>query len=129
MNYSTRLLIPIDGNRAVKLYTRSGMLIATGYTRVVIGKRGPYIEFSDDQILKENIQVPEKEKYRLDVDYVYYHEYRTKQDFVKLYFQRKTVDYADYRVGFWYISPFALKTDDYDVLIKPLKEQTDLFNE
>jgi hypothetical protein len=49
---------------------------------------------------------------------------------VKLYHQLRTVDYADYRVGFWYISPFALRDKGGGPLIKVLekkKQPVDLF--
>lgn len=122
-NYRSRLAIDPDvGNPSLPFYTMSGLLVATGYTRVVVGQRGPYIEFSDDQIVKANLHIPEKEQYRLTADYVYYHEYRTNQDYVMFYFQRKPVLYADYREGFWYASPFELKTDHTEHLVKPTKQ-------
>src|ERR1019366_10060851 len=44
-DYQARLRIPVDGDPAMRLFTRSGTLAADGYLRVVIGGRGPYIEF------------------------------------------------------------------------------------
>lgn len=127
MNYRERLKIDPDNGDSTKFFTKNGLLVAAGYTRVVIGDRGPYIEFSDDQIVKQNIFIPAHQQYRLTADYVYYHEYRTNEDDVKLYYQRKTVNYADYKIGFWYISPFALKTEEHEEIVIPLpKKQKEL---
>src|ERR1017187_2829929 len=39
-DYQARLRIPVDGDQAMRLFTRSGTLVADGYLRVVIGGRG-----------------------------------------------------------------------------------------
>lgn len=118
-NYIERLKIPVDlGDGTTKFFTPSGLLVATGYDRIVIGGRGPYIEFNRSQILHENILVPPKEIWRIDSDISFYIEYRTNDvNNVKIYFQKKTVNYADYKVGFYYISPFDLKTPDINTII------------
>src|ERR1039458_8821020 len=56
---------------------------------------------------------------------VYYAEYRShdKSD-VKVYWQKKTVDYADYRVGRYYISPFDLVDGEDKDLIDPIARRT-----
>jgi len=85
--------------------TSEGLELATESRRIVSSKRGSYYEFDDEHILKVNIYVPEEEEWRLTTDYVYYHEYRSCDDaYVKLYYQRRFVSYADYWVGRWYIS-------------------------
>jgi hypothetical protein len=120
--YEERLKIPILGNQNTKFYTKSGLPIANGYIRIVIGKRGPYIEFDENQLISENIIIPTKEQYRLYSDKVYYVEWRTIDECnVKIYFQLKKVDYADYVEGLYYISPFDLKTDKLENLIDKLK--------
>src|ERR1035441_5408429 len=102
-DYQARLRIPVDGDPAMRLFTRSGTLVADGYLRVVIGGRGPYIEFQT--VWQSHMRVPAEELYRFNDPHVYYGEYRShdKSD-VKIYWQKKTVDYADYRVGRYYIS-------------------------
>ena len=41
-----QLNLDLDGNESTNFScSKCGLLIATGYTRVVIGERGPYIEF------------------------------------------------------------------------------------
>ena len=133
-NYSERLKIPLAGDRETKFTTNSGLVVATGYNRIVIGKRGPYIEFNEEHMVKDSLVVPDKELYRLQGDYnklVYYIEYRTKEDNallssksnVKVYFQTKTVDYADYVVDKYYISPFDLLADG-KVIIEKLRRKS-----
>lgn len=91
------------------LFTRTGLPVSQGFERIVIGERGPYVEFSGSDLYPYNFHIPQHEKYRLNSDVVYYIEYRTTDEAnVKVYFQKKTVVYADYRVGFWYISPSDL---------------------
>lgn len=122
MSYEERLIIPITGLPEIEFYTKNGTLVARGYERVVIGKRGPYIEFSEQSIIRDNIAIPSDQQWRLESNYsyVFYNEWRTTDESsVKLYEQRKTVDYADYRIGFWYVSPFDLTTKEMPVLVKP----------
>jgi len=108
-SFIKRLRIPLNGKDKLNLYSKSGTLLSVGFTRVVIGKRGPYIEFDDSQILKSAFEIPEAEKYRLTNGVSYYIEYRSKDEsYVKLYFQKRKVAYADYRIGMYYISPFDL---------------------
>lgn len=108
-SFTKRLKIPLEGRDKVNLYSKSGTLLASGYTRVVIGKRGPYVEFSEPQIQLQNFQIPIEEEYRVGNGVSYYIEYRSKDpSYVKLYFQKRTVAYADYKIGRYYISPFDL---------------------
>lgn len=95
--------------------TLSGLVVATDYTRIVIGGRGPYIEFDPSHMIRSAWFVPPAQKYRLRDDWknrVFYYECRSKDEsYVKLYVQRKTVSYADYRIGMLYISPDDLRWD------------------
>ena len=116
--WEKRLLINVEHGADLKFYSQGGLYLAYGYLRVVIGKRGPYVEFSPNQIIWENFLVPEKEKYRLTNAVVYYNEYRSKDPlFVKLYHQKRAVAYADYRIGLCYMSPFDLLRDEYQPVI------------
>jgi hypothetical protein len=126
MPYQDRILLPLEGIADIEFYTKSGLLVARGYERVVIGGRGPYIEFADAAIFRENLHIPPDQKWRFDpiYDYVYYYEYRTNDEAnVKCYLQQKRVDYADYREGYWYISPFDLTTAEFPVLVKPYERK------
>jgi hypothetical protein len=108
--YRKRLNIAVDaGSETLFLFSQSGLHLATGYTRVVIGKRGPYIEFRPNQIVWTNFHVPESQIYRFRDARVFYIEHRSNcNSNVMLYQQRRTVAYADYKIGFCYISPFDL---------------------
>ena len=43
---------------------------------------------------------------------------------MKVYWQKKTVDYADYRVGRYYISPFDLVDGEEKDLIDPIARRS-----
>ena len=120
LSYAERLKIPLNGSSNISFYTNTGMLLAKGYVRVVIGGRGPYIEFSDDQIMKENIYIPQYAEHKLKNSLSWYWEYRSKDEaYVKLYYQRIGVSYADYKPDMWYISPEEVRTDEMDKLLLP----------
>ena len=80
-----------------------GLLIAAGYQRVVIGRRGPYVEFSMDQVHRSNlVHVPKS-------GHIFFEEYRSScQEKLFVYYQLLPVSYADYLPGFWYVDPKSL---------------------
>jgi hypothetical protein len=92
----------------------------------VIGGRGPYIEFLPGHLIWDSLHVPDEEKYRTKhpwKDKVFYVEWRTKdQSNVKVYDQKKIVNYADYKVGLFYISPFELFVGG-DLVIRKLEKR------
>ena len=52
-------------------------------------------------------------------------EWRTKdQSNVKVYDQKRTVEYADYKVGLFYISPFDLFVEGEQVIAKLEKKKS-----
>jgi len=109
MDYKKRLLISTEGNTETEFYTVNNLFVAKGYERIVIGERGPYIEFNESQINQDNILIPEDQKWRLNNNSIYYVEFRTDDiSNVKIYYQIKTVDYADYLIDKFYISPFDI---------------------
>lgn len=119
-----RLKIPIKGMDDIRLYTKTGMKVSNGYERVVIGKRGPYVEFTSRQLLTTFFDLRNFDK--LKNDKAFYVEYRSIDTAsVKLYFQLRKVDYADYKVGFYYISPFDLYFEGGEAVIDPLKDRED----
>ena len=124
LKMSERFKIPLAGDPNICFYTKRGLLLAKGYSRIVIGGRGPYIEFEPENIMMDNIYVPDHAKHKLENSLTYYHEYRSKDDsYVKLYFQRMEVSYADYKIGKWYVDPMVLKTDEFDNLLLPLYQE------
>ena len=98
-------------NRGLPLTTADGVQIARKWDRVVVGDYGAFVEISDEDIIKENIHIPAKQLCRVNdpqysehVKYLWYEP--TTGCPAKLYCQLKTVTYADYQAGKWYISPY-----------------------
>lgn len=110
--YEDRLAIPLEGQPDQKLYSGSGTLLAIGYVRIVLGGRGPYVEFTKDQIQWDSFAVPENQAWRVDPatrGKSYYIEYRSLDSAnVMTYEQLRKVVYADYQIGLIYINPFEL---------------------
>lgn len=98
--------IPQEGNLEARFYSANHTLLATGYTRVVIGGRGAYIEFAPEHMAMQNLHVPPDQEWRYQSETAYYIEHRSNDAAnVKVYEQRRTVGYADYKVGLYYIAP------------------------
>ena len=113
-DYSSRLSIPLAGSPDVSFFTKSGSRLATGYERVVIGDRGPYVEFKLEQLNADELcESP--------VGHYYYAELRSVVDDVKVYVQIYRVSYADYVPGLCYVSPFELYDERGNVLITPVR--------
>lgn len=88
----------------IKLYTRTGLLLATGYERIVFGGRGAYVELKEEQIVHDHIHLITY------IRHIYFHEYRSNDKAnVMVYLQRRTIGYADYKVGLYYIAPSDLR--------------------
>ena len=98
--------IPQEGHPDAQFYSVSSTLLAVGFVRIVLGGRGAYLEFSREHMQMGNLHIPEDQKWRLTNDMAYYIEYRSHDEAnVKIYHQKRPVDYADYKVGLFYISP------------------------
>lgn len=103
--------LKIDGSDDI-LYNFSQTLIAHGYERIVIGDYGAFVEFNQEQanpkayITKSGEEYRSTERYAPTVKY----EWLTTRDSsdVKIYLQRRTVPYADYKSGYFYISVFEV---------------------
>jgi hypothetical protein len=59
--------------------------------RLMLSNHGPYIEFTEPEDKGRYVQTKPQ--------YLWY-----EKDFMKFYQQTKTVNYADYREGFWYVN-------------------------
>ena len=95
------------------LFTSEGTKIVNGFKRIVIGDYGAFVEIDKSQINKSAIKVKEGQEYRYTDDRFSKHVkylWLTAKDTsdCKIYFQKKTVDYADYLPGMYYISPFEV---------------------
>ena len=105
--------------------SHAGRLLAKGYERVVCGARGAYVEFTREQMVMSNLHIPNNETRRVWDKRYYYVEYRSLcKGNVKVYLQQRAVSYADYKVGFFYISVFDLSTKRFPLLVvdPPQKE-------
>ena len=95
----------IDGGGP--LYTRNGMLICESYIRIVIGDYGAFVEFNEPNY--STYMIAPGEEYRINdpayKDKVKYLWLTIKDNScIKIYYQKKSVDYADYKPGMLYIS-------------------------
>lgn len=100
---------------STKFYDLSKDQISNGYSRVVIGDHGSYVEFKKEHICFENVREKEDQKWRKNNHYVKYHwletrSYKPNGEPTKIYKQVKTVKYADYKVNRYYISTKDLIT-------------------
>lgn len=102
------LTIPIEDGSEIQLCVNYPLVIAYSYERVVIGQRGPYVEFNKNQIIDNKLYIPKNQLYRLSDPKVYYIEFRTIDYDIKVYYQMRNVAYADYKIGYFYISPSNL---------------------
>ena len=104
----------IEGDINFKIYTLSNTLISNGYNRIVIGDYGAFVEFDKSQIIRENIKIKSGQEYRInDPKYsenVKYIWLTAKDDSdIKIYYQKRTVTYADYKEEMFYVSPYEIK--------------------
>ena len=97
-------------NNTMTLYTRNGTPLCNGYTRIVVGDYGAFVEISESNMLlpRWKLEIPPDQKYRLRDKYknnVKYYWY-TMPDYsdIKIYYQRKCVSYADYKPDMYYVS-------------------------
>lgn len=116
--YRNRLILPEFCEEEITFFTKGGLMVAQNYVRVVIGDRGPYIEFNNS-MMGSGIFIPDDQIWRCKNTNCFYIEYRTIDECnVKIYKQKKQVSYADYQIGLWYISPFDLVSDKHPILIR-----------
>lgn len=91
------------------IYLLDGTLFALGFNRVVHGKRGDYVEFEENQILLPLFSKFGNDISKDDLDIYYWWLFPEGHPEVKVYLQKKTVKYADYKVGKLYVSPTLFK--------------------
>lgn len=85
-----------------------GHLVATGYSRVVVGDYGAYVEIAPEDLVVQ-LQLQPGQEWRADPQYLALRNLSIKYVWyttlgVKVYFQVAGVKYADYQPGFYYIS-------------------------
>lgn len=90
------------------VYLLDGTLFASGFNRVVHGGRGDYVEFEDKHILLPLVSKFDNDETE-DLDIYYWWLYPKEHPDTKVYLQKKTVKYADYKIGKYYVSPSLFK--------------------
>ena len=108
-HFASRIPLPIGGAQT-KILNSVGTLIGDGFTRVVIGDYGAYLEFDESQIQPDNIKQKWAGEPKRKVKYIWMHT--NDSDATKVYFQKDIVDYADYKVGMYYMDVLDAYTDD-----------------
>lgn len=96
-----------------ELYLKnSGLLFAHTFKRVVHGGRGDYVEFTYEQILPKLYYKFDEDHMEFDINnfdkytgFYYHWLYPLFDTETKVYFQLKTVKYADYKLYHFYVSP------------------------
>lgn len=105
----------IDGSEKT-ICSKEGTPICNGYTRIVIGDYGPYIEFTESQRASEFCISPGQEwRYDESLPYTrnikYYWLTPKDNSNAKIYLQKNTVDYADYIPGRYYVAPWNISVE------------------
>ena len=112
-----------DGDRTTAFCLKDGTLFAVGYSRIVYGDHGPYVEFEASDIIWDLVKkFPDPQ--REGIYYVWMHPHGYPG--VEVYYQLRTVadmpnapqrpdgrrsaygraeGYADYGVGMYYVAP------------------------
>lgn len=121
VKYEDRLKLPKNGFEEICFLTHNGLKIASGYERVVFGKKNPLIEFSEQRLFMNNIYLPDNQKWKITNQNQNQIEYRSK-DYcsVKILFLKND---TELKKGMFYISPFDLKSDIIPVLIDTLRRK------
>ena len=117
----------------IQLTTHDGTVLANGVSPrgYVCGDYGVFLEIENSQINKNNLKIQPGEEYRIyddrfkdKVKYIWYTD--KENNGIKMYYQKKGVTYADYKVGRWYVSPYEVnvvkvrkKEKDVKVSLKP----------
>ena len=117
----------------IQLTTHDGTPLAMGVSSrgYVCGDYGVFLEIENSQINKNNLKIQPGEEYRIyddrfkdKVKYIWYTD--KENNGIKMYYQKKGVTYADYKVGRWYVSPYEVnvvkvrkKEKDVKVSLKP----------
>ena len=102
-----------NGDIDFKIYSLNNTLISNGYNRIVIGDYGAFIEFGKSQVVKSNLKVKSGQEYRINnpkysENVKYYWLTPNDNSDMKVYYQKKTVSYADYMVDMFFVSPYEI---------------------
>lgn len=98
--------VPLQGC-SHKLVNSVGTHIANGYSRIVVGDFGIYVELASDEINHANIVPKWPGKPSRPVAYIWFITKDNAQ--TKIYHQQRGVRYADYVAGMYYVSYFDVE--------------------
>jgi|TARA_R110000782_G_scaffold123678_1_gene215166 hypothetical protein len=93
---------------AKAIFDSKGKKVATGFERIVIGDYGAFVEMSLKQMVTENLTVPRGQEFRLHNDFYGKYIWLTTDYKNKIYEQIWGVEYADYKRGMYYMSPYEV---------------------
>ena len=95
------------------LCSADGTVLCFGYRRIVIGDYGAFVEISPEEVILSSLCCKpgqeyryQDERYSKNVKYLWLTTKDTSD--CKVYLQRKTVEYADYLPGMYYISVYEV---------------------
>lgn len=95
------------------LYLKDGTKLANKYGRIVVGHYGAFIEMDKDDVDVGKLSTRKGEEYRESDKYNVKYYWKTVGDTeAKIYEQVGGVDYADYKPGKYYISPYEVMGKD-----------------
>lgn len=95
------------------LYLKDGTKLANKYGRIVVGHYGAFIEIDKNDIEVDRLTTRKGEEYRESDKYNVKYYWKTIGDTeAKIYEQVGGVDYADYKPGKYYISPYEVMGKD-----------------
>lgn len=123
-----------EGNDQTNFLLPDSSIFATGYTRIVYGDHGPYLEFNRKHIVSKMFSkygnvINFNDLPGLDFKYYYFWLYPKNNEDIKVYLQVKPVinlpnapkrldkkpssfnraeGYADYKRGMFYVDPYTL---------------------
>jgi len=100
----------VDGG---KILSADGILLCYNYDRIVIGDYGAFVEFSEPAM---RLDCMPGQEYRMNdpkyMNNVKYDWLTTEKHIARIYHQKRTVSYADYKVGKYYISVHEVRAVD-----------------
>ena len=109
-----------SGIEGYPLFSKAGNGISRGFSRVVVGDYGAFVEIPKEYLFDGVLQIRRGTEKRLEFPNAKYlwmcpHFGNGEQDVdCKVYKQIKPVSYADYKPGMYYVSPFHLQYVQHD---------------
>lgn len=104
--------IPITKTK-LSLFTRSNTKIANKYQRILFTNKGNFVEFNNSDIIYKSFYIKRNQLFRMSDPRVYYVQFNSNDDSdIKMYYQLRNVRYADFNIGYFYISVVDLFLND-----------------